>query len=139
MNCEIYVQSLPFDKSLVTQALEAGADGIVTDEENISEVMALCRTQVLTPADLVSIELGGAEDEEQAARALMAGHRVVLARGWEIIPVENLLARNAPGLLGLEVSSRTRLDWPWAFWSGERIFWFLSLKRPPDSNLCSRT
>lgn len=105
MNCEIYVQSLPFDKSLVTQALEAGADGIVTDEENISEVMALCRTQVLTPADLVSIELGGAEDEEQAARALMAGHRVVLARGWEIIPVENLLARNAPGLLGLEVSS----------------------------------
>ncbi|MFO7803071.1 MAG: 3-dehydroquinate synthase II [Desulfovermiculus sp.] len=104
MSCKIYVRAFPFDKSLVTQALEAGADGILTDEDHASDVLALCRTQVLTPADLVLIHIDGPEDEEHAAQALLAGHKVVLTQGWEIIPVENLLARNASGLLGLEVS-----------------------------------
>ncbi|MDZ7761232.1 MAG: 3-dehydroquinate synthase II [Desulfovermiculus sp.] len=104
MGCEIYVRAQPFDKSLVTQALEAGADGILTDESHASEVLTLSRTQVLTPEDFVHIQLHGPEDEEQALQALRTGHKVLLGQGWEIIPVENLLAHNAPGLLGLEVA-----------------------------------
>ncbi len=104
MKCEIFVQAAPFDKSLVTQALEAGADGILTDEDHTSQVLALSRTQVLTPREIMHIHLTGPEDEEQAAKALQSGHKVLLAKGWEIIPVENLLAQNSPGLLGLEVA-----------------------------------
>ncbi|WP_027370317.1 3-dehydroquinate synthase II [Desulfovermiculus halophilus] len=104
MSCPIYVRAVPFDKSLVTQALEAGADGMLVDEEHAQDVLALSRTQVLTPADTVKIELTAPEDEERAARALQAGQRVLLAQGWEIIPVENLLAHDASGLLGLEVA-----------------------------------
>ena len=106
MGCDIYIRAQPFDKSMVTQALEAGADGIFTDEAHASEVLALSRTQVLTPADTTTIELNGPEDEEQALQALRAGQKVLLSHGWGIIPVENLLAHNAPGLLGLEVSDQ---------------------------------
>jgi len=104
MGCEIYVRAMPFDKSLVTQALEAGADGILTDESHAAEVSALSRTRVMTPEDLVRIQLNGPEDEEQALQALRAGHMVLLGQGWEIIPVENLLAHYAPGSLGVEVA-----------------------------------
>jgi 3-dehydroquinate synthase II len=103
MKCELYVQAVPYDKSLVTQALEAGADGILTDSDHASDVQALSRTQVLKHQELVHIQINGPEDEEQAAEALKSGKTVLLAQGWEIIPVENLLAANAPGLLGLEV------------------------------------
>ncbi|MDL2210895.1 hypothetical protein LJC26_08870, partial [Desulfovibrio sp. OttesenSCG-928-O18] len=48
------------------------------------------------------------EDEAAAARALENGSLVVLARGWEIIPVENLLAhaeKNPSGTLALEAAT----------------------------------
>ena len=105
MPTKLFVQALPFDKALVTQALEAGADGIYTDPEHKEQVLSLSRTQVLPSTDVQSISLDGPEDEERAAQALLAGSTVLLEQGWEIIPVENLLALNAPGSLGLEVTS----------------------------------
>lgn len=51
------------------------------------------------------ISLNAKADEEEAARRLAAGEDVVLARGWEIIPVENLLAHPDP-----KVSGRVALE-----------------------------
>jgi 3-dehydroquinate synthase II len=102
----ILFQAVPFDKKLVTLALESGVDGIITTPERVADVEALGRMKVLTPAELTRIELSSKSDEEDASAALEKGQAVVLAKGWEIIPVENILARSSE--LGLEVESLAR-------------------------------
>ena len=76
----IFFKSVPFAKEDVTLALESGVDGVITD--------------------------AGKEDEEQAAARARAGENIVLRRGWEIIPVENLLAQpDVAPRLALEAGS----------------------------------
>lgn len=102
----IVFKAAPFDKKLVTLALESGVDAILTSADKVEAVRALGRVQVLAPGDLPVVELRAKSDEEEAVRRLKAGERVVLAKGWEIIPVENILAQ-APDV-GLEVESLDR-------------------------------
>lgn len=102
----IVFKAAPFDKKLVTLALESGVDAILTSEDKVEAVRALGRVQVLAPGDLPLVALAAKSDEEEAVRRLKAGERVVLAKGWEIIPVENILAQ-APDV-GLEVESLDR-------------------------------
>jgi 3-dehydroquinate synthase II len=102
----IVFKALPFDKKLVTLALESGVDAVLTSADKVEAVRALGRVQVLTPEDLPVVALAAKSDEEEAVRRLKAGERVVLAKGWEIIPVENILAQ-APDV-GLEVESLDR-------------------------------
>lgn len=99
----IYVKAVPFDKHLVTLALESGVDGVIVEAEHAEAVAGLGRTRVLTPQELTPICLGAKADEEEAVSCLRAGQKVVLSDGWEIIPVENILAQ-ADGL-GVEVKS----------------------------------
>jgi len=99
----IYFQAIPFDKAQVTLALESGVDGVITSAKDADAVRALAKIEVLTPADLTRVALGSKADEQDAAKALAAGARVVLAHGWEIIPVENLLAQGSG--LGCEVKT----------------------------------
>jgi 3-dehydroquinate synthase II len=95
---KILFKAAPFDKQLVTLALESGVDAIVTDPDKVELVRSLGRAEVLTPDDFASVTLTAKPDEEAAVRLLAAGRRVVLTRGWEIIPVENILAQH-PGLV----------------------------------------
>lgn len=105
----VFFQAIPFDKKLVTLALESGVDGIVAEPERVEAIKALGRTEVLTPADFTRVEIAAKTDEETAARTLEQGGAVLLAEGWEIIPVENLLARGRSGLgLGCEARSAER-------------------------------
>ena len=99
----ILVSAIPYDKKLVTLALESGVDGIIVEPGREDEVLTLGRTIVLTPASLTRIELKKKADEEKAVAQLQKGKDVVLALGWEIIPVENILAQ-ADGL-GVEADS----------------------------------
>lgn len=99
----VYVKAMPFDKQVVTLALESGVDGLFVAQEHKEEVLSLGRTAVVTPEEMEEITLADKGDEEEAATALRAGKNVVLRQGWEIIPVENLLAQG--GRLGLEVTS----------------------------------
>lgn len=101
----LFVKSIPYDHHLVTLALESGVDGVVVDEERVGDVEALGRTTVLTTKAFTRVEIAQKADEEFAAEALGRGERVLLARGVEIIPVENLLAASGPGSLGVEVGS----------------------------------
>ncbi len=89
----IWFQVVPFDKKLVTLALESGVDGLIAESGDAAKITALGRTQALSPEDFVRIELKSKTDEEEAVRRLRQGERVVLALGWEIIPVENILAQ----------------------------------------------
>ena len=84
----IYFKSVPFSKNDVTLALESGVDGVIVPADKVESVAALSRI----PA--ISEESMNAKADEEAIRdSLRAGRQVTLARGWEVIPVENLLAQ----------------------------------------------
>ncbi len=102
----IFFKSVPFVKEDVTLALESGVDGIITDAAHVQAVAGLARCDVRSETEMPVIVLAGKEDEESAAARAAAGENVVLGRGWEIIPVENLLARpEVAPRLALEVGS----------------------------------
>lgn len=90
----ILFKSVPFDKGLVTLALESGVDGVIVPRAQVESVAALARCRVLADEDVATVALSAKADEEDAAARLARGETVVLARGWEIIPVENLLAQS---------------------------------------------
>jgi len=94
---QVWFSAIPFDKLLVTLALESGVDAILTEPEHADAVRALGRVEVFTPEEAVFVTLSSKADEETAAAALKAGRRTILRLGWEIIPVENILAQ-AQGL-----------------------------------------
>ena len=104
----IYVKSVPFERDNVTLALESGVDGVIVDAGHVAGVAGLARCDARDESSMPVITLNAKADEEEAARRLAAGEDVVLARGWEIIPVENLLAHPNPrvsGRVALEVGS----------------------------------
>ncbi len=90
----IFFRSIPFRKEDVTLALESGVDGVIVPGEQVESVAALARCRVLSPEDMPVAALQAKEDEEAVLARLKNGEDVVLARGWEIIPVENLLAQS---------------------------------------------
>ncbi len=90
---KLYYKSVPFAKEDVTLALESGVDGIIVPREHVEGVQQLARCDVLAAEDVPSVALTEKADEEAVVQRLRRGETVSLARGWEIIPVENLLAQ----------------------------------------------
>lgn len=89
----IFFHCVPFDKNAVTLALESGVDAIVVPREHMDSVSALARCEVYAAEDIPFVRIDAKADEEEAIRRIRNGEMVVLANGWEIIPVENLLAQ----------------------------------------------
>ena len=90
----IYFNCVPFDKGDVTLALESGVDGVIVPRQHVEEVSGLSRCPVWAAEDSAIMALNVKADEEAVLERLHKGERVVLARGWEVIPVENLLAQS---------------------------------------------
>ncbi len=90
----IFFNCVPFDKSAVTLALESGVDGVIVPRERLEQVSGLSRCKVLAAEDIVYMELHAKNDETTVLDRLHNGENIVLARGWEVIPVENLLAQS---------------------------------------------
>ena len=90
----IYFNCVPFDKGDVTLALESGVDGAIVPRKHVEEVSGLSRCPVWAAEDTAMMTLTVKADEEAVLERLHKGERVVLARGWEVIPVENLLAQS---------------------------------------------
>ena len=95
---DIYFKSVPFSKEDVTLALESGVDGIITEAEHVEGVRSLALCDVRAEADMPSVGLGSKAEEESIASRIAGGERLVLAQGWEIIPVL-AEARLAAGVL----------------------------------------
>ncbi len=89
----IYFKSVPFSKNDVTLALESGVDGVIVPSGNVESVASLSRIPAIAEEDMPSMVMASKADEEAIRDTLNAGRKAVLARGWEIIPVENLLAQ----------------------------------------------
>ena len=83
----IYFKSVPFSKNDVTLALESGVDRVIVPADKVESVSVLSRTPVIAEEDMPSCAMTSKADEEQICDSLRSGKQVVLARGWEIIPV----------------------------------------------------
>jgi 3-dehydroquinate synthase II len=88
-------KSVPFRKADVTLALESGVDGLIVPREEVPRVERLASCRITAAEDLPPFSLRSKEDEALALSRLQGGEEVLLAEGWEVIPVENLLARSA--------------------------------------------
>ena len=98
---QLWVKVDPWDKNLVTAALESGADAVWVPEGKAGEVKALGLIRVVAPdGDLVpgrdfhEVAIRGTEDEGEVIRLARQGPVVVKTPDWTIIPLENLVAQS---------------------------------------------
>ena len=97
---EVWVKADPWNKDLVTAALEAGADAVVVPEDKTSSVKELGIIKTVSTngdlkweEDVVYVEIRSAEDEERIVKLSRDKKVVVRTTDWTIIPLENLAAR----------------------------------------------
>jgi 3-dehydroquinate synthase II len=102
MGKTIWVKIDPWDKDLVTTALEGGADGVVIPEGYSDSARALGRIQTISKdgdlqigTDVVYYTVTSGEDEEEIARLARDKQVILDCTDWTIIPIENLIARGA--------------------------------------------
>ena len=95
----LWVEPVPFATEVVTAALEAGADAIVTDEPE--RVRALGRIATVGPGgdlewgrDAFRLTIASSDDEDRAVERAQRGPVVVETADWTVIPLENLVARS---------------------------------------------
>ncbi|OEU67918.1 MAG: 3-dehydroquinate synthase [Desulfobacterales bacterium PC51MH44] len=99
---KIWVKVDPWDKKMVTTALEGGTDGIMVPQGFSEKVKALGRIQTISEdgdlklgEDVVFFSIKSGEDEEEIVK-LSQNKRVILqCSDWTIIPLENLIAKGA--------------------------------------------
>ncbi len=106
---EIWYKAIPFDKKLLTIALESGVDGIIADQSDVDAIASLGRVTVRTPEDFAWHTLNEKADEEAAVADMKSGASVCLTKGWEIIPVENILAQGTGLAVEAESLDKARL------------------------------
>lgn len=98
---QAWVKVDPWDKSLVTAALEGGAAAVLVPEGCSQMVKELGRISTIAPdgdlkpgQDVVFHEIKGGADEEAIVRFARKCPVVVRTTDWTIIPLENLVARS---------------------------------------------
>jgi 3-dehydroquinate synthase II len=96
-----WVDARPWNKELVTAAIESGADAILVPEGYAQKVKELAVVTVVSPdgdlrlgEDVVELTIGGKDDEQEALRISHAKTVIVQTTDWTIIPLENLIAQS---------------------------------------------
>jgi len=99
---KIWVKVDPWDKNLVTTALEGGADGIMVPKGFSEKVKALGRVQTISEdgdlklgKDVIFFEIKSGGDEEEITKLSQTKQVILQCRDWTIIPLENLIAKGA--------------------------------------------
>ncbi|HZE22196.1 MAG TPA: 3-dehydroquinate synthase II, partial [Desulfobaccales bacterium] len=108
---KLWVKIDPWDKKLVTTALESGADAVWVPPGRCEEVKALGLITVVAPdgdlvpgQDVQEVAIQSTADEAEVVRLARQGPVVVRTPDWTIIPLENLMAQS--GNIFMEVSDR---------------------------------
>jgi len=103
---KLWVNVVPYEKGLVTAALESGAEAVVVPDGHSEKVKQLGRIKTVAKdgdvrpgVDVVFVDVAGKQDEDKAA-AIAPGKIVVLRMlDWTIIPIENLLAKRGKNIV----------------------------------------
>ena len=97
---EIWLKADPWQKELVTTALESGVNAIVVPPDKVTNVKELGIIQTVSDngdlkwgEDVVSVEVKSAEDEDRIVQQSRDKKVIVQTTDWTIIPLENLIAR----------------------------------------------
>ena len=99
---KIWVEVDPWDKKIVTTALEGGADGIMIPKGFSEKVKALGRIQTISEdgdlklgKDVVIFNIKSGEDEDEIVKLSQKKQVILQCSDWTIIPLENLIAKGA--------------------------------------------
>jgi 3-dehydroquinate synthase II len=108
----VWVQVDDYDRDFITGCLEAGVDGIYSEEPNGEKIRELGVVTTITPdgdlvpgEDVSSVTIESKDDEERVLQEA-AGHEYVVvdAADWMIIPLENLIAQTENLLAEVETA-----------------------------------
>ena len=100
---KIWVKIDPWNKDLVTTAIEGGADGVMVPAGYTEKVKALGRIETISAdgdirlgEDAVLFKIESGEDEDQIVSLCRENKKVILeCTDWSVIPLENLIAKGA--------------------------------------------
>ncbi|MBT9438962.1 MAG: 3-dehydroquinate synthase II [Desulfobacterales bacterium] len=99
---KIWVKVDPWDKKMVTTALEGGADGIMVPQGFTGKVKELGRIQTIsedgdlkTGEDVIFFTIKSGKDEEEIVKLSQNKKVILQCSDWTIIPLENLIAKGA--------------------------------------------
>jgi len=98
---KFWVDARPWDKKIVTTALESGAHAVAVPKGNSAQVKQLGLITTISEdgdlkfgEDVIEIKIENKADEEKAAKTASSKFVVVETSDWTIIPLENLVAQN---------------------------------------------
>jgi len=99
---KIWVKVDPWDKKIVTTALEGGVDGIMVPPGFSKKVKALGKIDTISEdgdlklgEDVVLFTIKSGEEEEEIVKLSKKKRVILQCSNWTIIPLENLIARGA--------------------------------------------
>ena len=99
---KIWVKVDPWDKKIVTTALEGGVDGIMVPPGFSKKVKALGRIDTISEdgdlklgEDVVFFTIKSGEEEEEIVKLSKKKRVILQCSDWSIIPLENLIAKGA--------------------------------------------
>ena len=97
---EIWVKADPWNKELITTALEAGADAVIVPQDRVKDVKELGLIKIVSDdgdlkwnEDVFQVEIKSQEDEEEIVKLSRQKKVIVKTKDWTIIPLENLVAQ----------------------------------------------
>lgn len=99
---KIWVRVDPWDKKLVTTALEGGAEGILVPPGYSEKVKSLGRVDTVSEdgdikigQDVIFYDIQSGKDEEEIVTLSKKMKIILRCSDWTIIPLENLIAKGA--------------------------------------------
>jgi 3-dehydroquinate synthase II len=99
---KIWVRVDPWDKSIVTTALEGGADGIMIPKGYSEKVKKLGRIQTVSEdgdlrlgKDVIFYTIKSSDDEDEIVKLGRSKKLILQCEDWTVIPLENLIAKGA--------------------------------------------
>jgi 3-dehydroquinate synthase II len=99
---KIWVKVDPWDKNIVTTALEGGADGIMVPKGYSEKVKKLGRIQTVSEdgdlrlgKDVIFYTIKSSDDEDEIVKLGRSKKVILQCEDWTVIPIENLIAKGA--------------------------------------------
>ena len=99
---KIWIKIDPWNKEMVTTALEGGADGVVIPDGYSEKVKELGRIQTISSdgdlkigKDVIEYKITSGEDEEEIVKISKKKKVILQCSDWTVIPLENLIAKGA--------------------------------------------